>query len=354
MTLPTTTRQYLYPQAKPDSFEALVVQEAAVSPPKANEVLVKTRAVSLQTIIAFIQFRDLMIAGGRYRGTFPPNLVPCSDMAGEVIAVGDDVTEWKVGDRVCASFLQDKMHNDSPTEQALGGAVHGVLTEYRTFPAQAIVAIPDHLSYEEASTLPCAALTAYNALLSGYAPLKAGDTVLVQGTGGTSIFALQFAVASGATVIATSSSDEKLKIATKLGAKHVINYKTTPNWGAEVLKLTNGVGVDHILEVGGNTTLSQSIAAVRQGGSITIIGLLGGVGDLPPPDIIVPCISKQIIIRGVFVGSVVQFKNMNKLISANIQATRPVIDKVFGFDEAKAAYAHLKSQAHVGKVVIKI
>ncbi|KAF7367893.1 Zinc-type alcohol dehydrogenase-like protein [Mycena sanguinolenta] len=337
MSLPTSTRQYVFPQTK----------ETAVSAPKANEVLVKTRAVSLQ-------FRDLMIASGRYRGTFPPNLVPCSDMAGEVIAVGEDVKEWKVGDRVCASFHQDRMHNDSPNEQALGGAVHGVLTEYRTFPAQALIAMPDHLSYEEASTLPCAALTAYNALLSGYAPLKAGDTVLAQGTGGTSIFALQFAVASGATVIATSSSDEKLKIATKLGATHVINYKTTPNWAAEVLKLTNGVGVDHVVEVGGNATFSQSITAVKQRGSINIIGFLGGVGDVPSPDLIFPCISKQIIIRGISVGSVVQFKNMNKLISANIQATRPVIDKVFGFDEAKAAYAYLKSQAHVGKVVIKI
>ncbi|KAJ6505331.1 hypothetical protein C8R45DRAFT_1070074 [Mycena sanguinolenta] len=346
MGLPTTTRQYNYPQAQHSSFEELVVQEAPVSPPKAKEVLVKTHAVSLQ-------FRDLMIAGGRYRGTFPANLVPLSDMAGEVIAVGDEVTEWKVGDRVCASFMQDKLHNESPSEQALGGAVHGVLTQYRTFPAQALVAFPDHLSYEEASTLPCAALTAYNALLSGYAPLKAGDTVLVQGTGGTSIFALQFAVASGATVIATSSSDEKLKIATKLGAKHVINYKTTPNWAEEALKLTKGVGVDHVVEVGGTATLSQAMAAVRQGGSISIIGLLGGVGDVPPPDIILPCISRQIIIRGIYVGSVVQFKNMNKLISANVEATRPIIDKVFGFDEAKAAYAHLKSQAHVGKVVIK-
>jgi len=345
MTLPTTTRQYSYPQL--GSFDNLVVQDAPVGAPKANEVLVKTHAVSLQ-------FRDLLIASGKYPGNMPPNLVPCSDMAGEVIAVGEDVKELKVRDRVCANFLQDKIHNDSPGDEGLGGAVHGVLTEYRTFPAQSLVAIPDHLSYEEASTLPCAALTAYNALLSGFEPLKAGDTVLVQGTGGVSIFALQFSIASGATVIATSSSDEKLKIASKLGAKHVINYKTTPNWAAEVMKLTNDVGVDRVIEVAGNATLQQSIGSVKKGGSIDIIGLLGGLGDVPPVDIIGPCIFKRLNIRGISIGSVVQFKNMNRLISANIETTRPIIDKVFGFDEAKAAYAHLASQAHVGKVIIKI
>ncbi|KAF7355944.1 Alcohol dehydrogenase superfamily protein [Mycena venus] len=346
MSLPTTTRQYSFPQL--GSFDNLVIQEVPVSAPKATEVLVKTHAVSLQ-------FRDLMVARGTYsRGNLLPNLVPCSDMAGEIIAVGGDVKEWKVGDRICANFIQDKIHNDSPGEEGLGGAVHGVLTQYRTFPAQTIVSIPDHLSYEEASTLPCAALTAYNALLSGYEPLKAGDRVLVQGTGGVSIFALQFAVASGATVIATSSSDQKLNVATKLGAKHVINYKTTPNWAEEVLKLTNGTGVDRVIEVAGNATLKQSIGSVRKGGSIDIIGLVGGIDDVPPVDIIGPCIGKQINIRGIYVGSVVQFKNMNKLIAANVETTRPIIDKVFEFDEAKAAYAHLASQAHVGKVVIKI
>ncbi|KAF7364294.1 Alcohol dehydrogenase superfamily protein [Mycena sanguinolenta] len=344
MTLPTTTRQYSYPQL--GSFNNLVIQEVPVSAPKANEVLVKTHAVSLQ-------FRDLMIANTTYPGGAIENLIPCSDMAGEVIAVGEDVKEWKVGDRVCANLLQDTLHNDSPNELGLGGAVQGVLTQYRTFPAETVVAIPSHLSYEEASTLPCAALTAYNALLSGYEPLKAGDTVLVQGTGGTSLFALQFAVASGATVIATSSSDEKLKIVTKLGAKHVINYKKTPNWAAEVVKLTNGIGVDHVVEVAGNATLGQSIASVRKRGSIDIVGVLGGLGDVPAVDIVGPCIFKQLKIRGTYVGSVVQFKNMNKLISANPEATRPIIDKVFEFDEVKAAYAHMESQSHVGKIVIK-
>ncbi|KAF8193901.1 hypothetical protein K438DRAFT_1828248 [Mycena galopus ATCC 62051] len=344
MSLPTTTRQYFYP--KIGSYDNLALQEVPVSGPKANEVLVKTHAVSLQ-------FRDLMVANGTYPEKLPQNLIPGSDMAGEVIAVGEDVKEWKVGDRVCPNFLQAKLHKDSPTAQGLGGPVHGVLTQYRTFPAETLVAVPDHLSYEEASTLPCAAVTAYNALFSGFAPVKAGDTVLIQGTGGTSIFALQFAVASGATVIATSSSDEKLKLALKLGAKHGINYKTTPNWAAEVAKLTNGVGVDHVVEVAGNATLAQSMEAVKAGGSVDLVGVVGGIGDVPPPDIVLSAIFKELNIRGISIGSVVQFKNMNRLISANIEVTRPVIDKVFGFEDLKTAYAHLASQTHVGKVVIK-
>ncbi|KAJ7509494.1 hypothetical protein B0H11DRAFT_1959842, partial [Mycena galericulata] len=348
MALPTTTRQYSY--TKLGSYQNLVLDEAPLGAPKPNEVLVKTHAVSLQ-------FRDLMVASGGYPGNLPSKLVPCSDMAGEVIAVGEDVKHWKRGDRVCANFMLDKLHAEQTLEisaTALGGAIHGVLTEYRIYPAHSLVAIPSHLSYEEASTLPCAALTAYNALLSGYEPLKGGDTVLVQGTGGVSIFALQFAVASGATVIAISSSDEKLKVATKLGAKHVINYKTTPDWDKEVLKVTNDLGVDRVIEVAGNSTLPRSISAVKIGGSIDLIGAVGGRNDVPPVDIIWPSIHKNLKIRGIYVGSVAQFKNMNRLIAANIETTRPIIDKVFPFEEAKAAFAHLQSQAHVGKVVIKI
>ncbi|KAJ7648775.1 alcohol dehydrogenase superfamily protein [Mycena polygramma] len=350
MALPTNTREYSYP--KLGSYNNLVLQEVPLGSLKANEVLVKTHAVSLQ-------FRDLQVASGTYVGSesFPSNLVPCSDMAGEVIAVGEDVKDWKRGDRVSANFMLDKLHAEQTAKiaaSALGGAVHGVLTEYRTFPAHSLVAIPDHLSYEEASTLPCAALTAYNALLSGFEPLKAGDTVLVQGTGGVSTFALQFAVASGATVIATSSEDEKLKIATKLGAKHVINYRKTPNWDQEVLKFTNGEGVDRVLEVAGNSTLERSIGSVRINGSIDIIGSRGGRANVPPVDIIVPSIYKGLKIRGIFIGSVAQFKNMNRLISANQETTRPIVDKVFAFGDAKAAFAYLESGAHVGKVVIKV
>ncbi|KAJ7500608.1 hypothetical protein B0H11DRAFT_2225599 [Mycena galericulata] len=367
MSLPTKTRQYYFP--KRGSYNDLVLQDVPLSPPKANEVLVKTHAVSLQVYIhpsrmrlhpivtLPFKYRDLMIARDEYYGVVPSNLVPCSDMAGEVIEVGEDVKQWKIGDRVSANFMLDKLHDEHTAEiaaTALGGVSHGVLTEYRTFPAHSLVAIPAHLSYEEASTLPCAASTAYNALVGGYAPIKAGDTILVLGTGGVSTFALQFAVASGATVISLSSSDEKLKAAKKLGAKHTINYKTYPRWDEEVLKLTQGLGVDRVIEVGGNSTLQRSIASLKLDGSIDLIGVLGGHANVPPVDIIVVAIHKGAKIRGVRVGSVKQFKDMNKLMEANPEVTRPVVDKVFAFEDAKAAYAYLESQAFVGKVVIKV
>ncbi|KAF8184560.1 alcohol dehydrogenase superfamily protein [Mycena galopus ATCC 62051] len=347
MTFPITIRQYSYPEL--GSYNNLVLQEVPLAAPKPNEVLVKTRAVSLQ-------FRDLMIPYGTYPGFIQPNLVPCSDMAGEVIAVGSDVTQWNVGDRVSANFMLDKLHNEVTPEimaSAIGGASHGVLTEYRNFPAHSLVTIPAHFSYEEAATLPCAAVTAYNALMGGSVPIKAGDTILVLGTGGVSIFALQFAVASGATVIVISSSDDKLKIATKLGAKHVINYKTTPKWDEEVLKLTGGVGVDRVIEVSGNSTLARSIGSIKLNGNVDLIGAVGGLDDAPPADIVLRAMFKQIHLRGIYVGSVKQFKDMNKLIEANPDVTRPVIAKVFPFEQAKAAFADLESQANVGKVVIK-
>ncbi|KAJ7806812.1 alcohol dehydrogenase superfamily protein [Mycena olivaceomarginata] len=346
--IPTKTRQYRYPEL--GSHQNLVLEDVGLNPPKGNEVLVKTRAVSLQ-------FRDLSIGNGHYPARCLPDLVPCSDMAGEVIAVGEDVKKWRIGDRVCANFFLDKL-NDVQTpetdESALGGTTQGVLTEYRTFPAHSLVTIPRHLSYEEAATLPCAALTAYNALLCGYTPLKAGDTVLIQGTGGVSIFALQFAVASGATVIAISSSDEKLKVATALGAAHVINYRTTPDWDREAVRITGGVGVDRVIEVAGNATLARSIASVKLGGSIDIIGLVGGSNDSGPVDIVLPAVMRSLKFRGLYVGSVPQFHDMNKLISANPKTTRPIIDRVFPFEQAKEAFAYLASQAHVGKVVIRV
>ncbi|KAJ6549248.1 hypothetical protein DFH09DRAFT_1248874 [Mycena vulgaris] len=339
MSLPSTTRQFFYREF--GSFNTLALEVVPLSPPKPNEVLVRTHAVSLQ-------FRDLMISHEGYGGFIQPNLVPCSDMAGEVIAVGADVIQWKVGDRVSPNFMLGKIHDELTPEiaaTALGRASHGVLTEYKAFPAHT-------------ATLPCAALTAYNALTAGHSPVKAGDTILVLGTGGVSTFALQFTVASGATVITLSSSDDKLKEAKKFGAKHVINYKTTPNWDEEVLKLTSGVGVDRVIEVRrGKSTLKRSLSAVKMNGSIDIIG----AANTPPVDIVFHTIRKSLNIRGIFVGSVKQgvfdlcrFKDMNKLISANVELTRPVVDKVFPFEEAKAAFAYFESQAHVGKVVIKL
>ncbi|KAJ3867045.1 hypothetical protein EV359DRAFT_61780 [Lentinula novae-zelandiae] len=345
MALPTTTKHYFWP--KFGALANISSKESKLPPLKSHEVLVKIYAVSLQ-------YRDLIVGLNKYHGDFPEELVPCSDMAGEVIAIGDEAgSQWKIGDRVCANFAADHIAGDTSPEiqkTAHGGATHGVLTQYKAFRPYSLVQIPDHLSFEEASTLPCAALTAYNALM-GPVPVKSGDTVLVLGTGGVSIHGLQLALASGAQVIATSSSDEKLKIATKLGAHHVINYKTTPNWHDEVLKLTGGRGVDHILEVGGSDSLDKSLKAVRIAGWIHTIGFVGGG---TPTEVVFPTIRKACFIRGIQIGSVAQFKDMNRLLSLHPEVTRPVIDKVFPFEEALKAYEYLESQAHVGKVVIKV
>ncbi|KAL0576245.1 hypothetical protein V5O48_005727 [Marasmius crinis-equi] len=364
MSIPTTTREYFFTEI--GTYENLKLREAPLRAPKSFEVLVKIHAVSLQVrtlswelittlTTLFLQHRDLSISKGRYRAQPPPELVPCSDMAGEIVAVGEDVKGWKVGDRVCANFNADHVHGDLTPEifqTGHGGQINGVLTRYKVFQPHSLVRIPDHLSFEEASTLPCAAVTAYNALW-GPVPLKPGDTVLVQGTGGVSIFALQFAVASGATVIATSSSDEKLQIAQKLGAKHLINYKKTPDWDQEVLKVTNGKGVDHVVEVGGAGTLDKSMSAVRYHGWIHVVGAVSGVAG-GQDNIIIGSIGKAITIRGICIGSVAQLEDMNRIIRAHPEITRPVVDKMFEFKDAVKAYAHLKSQAHVGKVVIKV
>ncbi|KJA16386.1 hypothetical protein HYPSUDRAFT_91333 [Hypholoma sublateritium FD-334 SS-4] len=344
MLLPTTTRQYTLSQI--GSYKNLVLGDAGIPKLKPNEVLVKIHAVSLQ-------FRDLIIADGSYPTAAPSNLVPASDSAGEIIAVGEDVRDWQVGQR-CANFVTDQIHwppTAAIMSTALGGEVHGVLTEYRVFPSHLLVEIPKHLSYEEASTLPCAALTAYSAL-NGPVPVKAGDFVLILGTGGVSIFGLQFSVASGATVIVTSSFDEKLKVASKLGAKHLINYHTTPDWHEEVLKITNGLGVHHVVEVGGGT-LSKSILSSRLGvGQIHVIGHVASRND--NGTLVPSLIEGAKTLRGILLGSMSQFKDMVSLIEAQPDTTRPEVNKVFPFDKAVDAYAYLESQQHIGKVVIKV
>ncbi|KAJ3901765.1 hypothetical protein F5879DRAFT_924386 [Lentinula edodes] len=345
MALPTSTKHYFWP--KLGALANLSSKESQLPPLRSHEVLVKVYAVSLQ-------YRDIMVGLNIYPGSFPDEVVPCSDMAGEVIAVGDEAgSQWKKGDRVCANFAADHIAGDITPEiqkTAHGGAIHGVLTQYKAFSPHSLVAIPDHLSFEEASTLPCAALTAYNALM-GPVPLKGGDTIVVLGTGGVSIHGLQIALASGAKVIVTSSSDEKLQIATNLGAHHVVNYKTTPNWHEEILKLTGGRGADHILEVGGPDSLEKSLKAVRMAGWVHAIGVIGGG---TPTEVMMPTIQKACFIRGIQIGSIAQFKDMNRLLSLHPEVTRPVIDKVFPFEEALKAYEYLESQGHVGKVVIKV
>jgi len=335
----------IYQIPKPAGIDSLVLREAPTPKPGRGQVLVKMRAASLN-------YRDLMVLTGRYaRGAPLPDLVPLSDGAGEVADIGPEVTRVKPGDRVAGIFMQSWIGGDIEPDHAassLGGAIHGVLAEYVLFDHQGLVHLPSHLSFEEGATLPCAGVTAWNALYAGR-PLIAGQSVLVLGTGGVSIFALQFARAAGAQVIATSSSDDKLARASQLGAAATVNYRDHPEWQQEVLALTDGRGVDHVIEVGGAGTLARSIEAARLGGQIHQIGVLtGGGGQIDPS---VP-MRKGLILRGIYVGSRQMFDAMNRAIAVN--TLRPVIDRVFAFEQAADAYRHMQSQAHLGKIVIRI
>jgi len=309
--------------------------------PKPREVLVRVRANS-------INYRDLMVADGRYGHAELP-LVPLSDGAGEITAVGDGVTRWKVGDRVAGTFFagwaDGPFHRDV-LSTARGGALPGLLAEYVALAEDGVAAIPAHMSFEEAATLPCAALTAWQALVT-QGRVSADQTVLVLGTGGVSMFALQFAKMHGARVIITSSSDEKLARAQSLGADDVINYRTTPEWDAEVFRLTEKAGADHVIEVGGMGTFPKSLRAVAVGGTVSVIGGVSGFGsEISLRDIL----SKVSVIRGIFVGSRTMFEAMNRALVR--YRTKPVIDRVFPFSDAPAAYLHQISGAHLGKVVI--
>ncbi|KAF9529114.1 hypothetical protein CPB83DRAFT_853253 [Crepidotus variabilis] len=348
MFVPQKSRGYHL--AKPGSFDNLIVKESDVPQPRGNEVLVKIRAVSLQS-------RDIAIILGFYP-IGQPDMVPCSDMAGDIIAIGEDVKQWKIGDRVSSNFFTRHIYGDTDQQilqSALGGQAEGVLIEYRAFPAESLVAIPQHLNYVEASTLPCAGLTAYVAL-HGPIPVKPGDIVLVLGTGGVSIFALKIALASGATVIGTSSSPDKLKVLEKLGAKHTINYKESPSWEKEVLKLTNNRGVDHVIEVGGAGTIAKSSLAARIGGSIHAIGFLAQEdSEVGKDSITFPTFTRKVLhVNGIYAGSVAQFKDFNRFLSAFPEATRPYVDRVFSFEKSPEAFAYLASQKHIGKVVVEI
>src|SRR5579872_3946637 len=325
-------------------IENLVVVERADPQPGAKEVVVKFHAVSLN-------YRDLRFVNGTYNPNARLPAVPFSDGAGEVVAVGADVKRWKVGDRVCTIFTQGWLEGSLSIEKrrtALGaGDLDGVLREYGAFDENGLVEVPGHLSFEEAATLPCAAVTAWNALIvSG--KLNAGDTVLTLGTGGVSIFALQFAKMHGARVIATSSSDEKLAKAKGLGADDLINYKKAPEWDKEVLRLTNRIGVDHVIEVGGAGTLSRSLNSVRVAGHVALIGVLAVVGEFDPRSILM----KAVRMQGILVGSRQMFEEMNKAIKTN--RLKPVIDKTFAFKEAAEALRYMESGSHFGKIIVRL
>lgn len=308
-----------------------------------GHVVVQIRATSLN-------YRDLMIQRGSYSLPMRSGLVPLSDGAGEVVAVGPGVAQFAVGDRVAATFMQSwtsgalEPHHGA---SALGGALDGMLAERVAFPETGLVRIPDHLSFAQAATLPCAAVTAWNALFEASAT-RPGQTVLVQGTGGVSIVALQLARAAGARVIVTSSSDAKLARARELGAAATINYQTTPAWGDEAVRLTGGAGVDHVIEVGGTGTFAQSLAAIRLGGTISYIGVLTGTGEGPVGAIL----RKRARVQGIFVGSRAMFQALNAAVTE--RRIEPVIDRVFPFGEAADAYRYLESGAHFGKVVIAV
>ena len=324
-------------------IENLSAVERPEPQPRANEIVIKFHAASLN-------YRDLMFVKGLYNPKARLPAVPFSDGAGEVVAVGAEVKRWKIGDRVCPIFTQAWVEGPLSIEKrrtTLGaGDVDGVLREYGAFDENGLVEVPGHLSFEEAATLPCAAVTAWNALVvSGN--LKAGDTVLTLGTGGVSIFALQLAKMHGARVIATSSSDKKLARARELGADEVINYTKTPEWDKEVLRLTNRIGVDHVVEVGGAGTLPKSLNSVAIGGHVAVIGVLAGGSGLDPRSVLM----KAVRMQGLLVGSRQMFEEMNKAIDGN--RLRPVIDRTFEFSEAAAALKYMESGGHFGKIVIR-
>lgn len=322
-------------------IDALTLTERPEPKPGAGQVLVKMRAWSLN-------YRDLLMVKGLYNPKLRLPLVPLSDGVGEVVAVGAGVTRVKPGDRVAGIFMQkwiDGELNDVMAKSALGGAIDGVLAELALLDAEGVVPVPAHLTDQEAATLPCAAVTAWHALVTA-GGIKAGETVLIQGTGGVSLFALQFARIRGARVIATSSSDEKLARVIQMGASDGINYKTTPAWGDRVRELTQGRGVDHVVEVGGAGTLGESLKAVRMGGRISLIGILSGASQMNP----IPILMKGVCVQGIFVGSRVMFEAMNETISQH--QLRPVVDRTFPFNDVRAAFRHMESAAHFGKIVI--
>jgi len=307
-----------------------------------GQILIRVRATALNA-------RDHGVTRGIYGYTRFP-VIPLSDGAGEVVAVGPGVTGFKQGDRVASTFFQTWIGGRMPPDasrNSLGGQLDGMLAELVALPQTGAIGIPDHLSFEEAATLPCAALTAWNALIES-GGLKAGESVLILGTGGVSCFAVQFARLHHARVFLTSSSDEKLAKGRALGADVTINYAATPDWEQEVLKQTGGAGVDHVVEVGGANTLEKSMAAVRPGGTISIIGSLAGAGQINPRMIN----RKAITLRGIHVGSRDMFASMNRAIGA--ARLRPAIDRVFDFADAKAAFAHQASGGHFGKIVIRV
>lgn len=331
-----------YRLEKTGSLDNLSLNQEADPTPGAHDVVIRVRANALN-------YRDLMVMGGSYRVPPKPRVIPLSDGAGEIVAVGSGVKRIKIGDRVAGAFFQGWMGGHIAAEHLstdMGGSIDGMLSEFVVLNEQGVVKIPAHLSFEEAATLPCAAVTAW-CCLTDQRQLMPGDTVLTLGSGGVSVFAIQIARMFGARIIATTSSDAKADKLRALGAHEVINYTKHPEWDKEVMRLTGRRGADFVVEVGGPGTLASSLKSAAIGGHVVQVGVLGGVGQQIDPALFR---GRSITTRSITVGSRQSFEAMLRAIDVN--QMRPVIDKVFKFDDAKLAYQHLQEQKHFGKVVI--
>jgi NADPH:quinone reductase-like Zn-dependent oxidoreductase len=328
-----------------DGIDGLKTRDLADPTPNDREVVIRIMAAS-------INFRDLLLINGHYPGCYEGEMTPLTDGAGEVVAVGAGVSRINVGDRVSVNNLTRWVAG--PLTPGVMGRQPGIfsdgmLASMIAVDEDGVVVLPDSLSYEEAAALPCAGVTAWSALTDGGRPLRAGQTVLVLGTGGVSLLGLQFAKAMGLRVIATTSSQDKAAKLTAFGADHVINYKETPDWQESVRALTNGQGVERVLEVGGPGTIERSIASLAYGGHVSLIGFVGGAeGALNPLSLL----SSGVSLQPVGIGSRTQFEEMLRLIETN--KLRPAIDRVFAFDQFKDAFAHVASGSHFGKVVIAL
>lgn len=348
-SVPKTTQKWVVPE-KSSGFDALQFSETEIPKLGDSQCLVKIQGASLN-------YRDLIIAKGTYPFPMKAGVIPGSDGAGTVVAVGKDVTRFKPGDKVVTLFNQQ--HIGGPIDMngmtsGLGGAVDGTLRSYGAFNEQGLVPLPKSLNFLEGATLTCAGLTAWNAFfgLEGK-KLLPGQWVLTQGTGGVSIFAVQFAKAVGAKVIATTSSNEKAELLKKLGADHIINYRENAEWGKKAKELADGLGVHHIVEVAGPASMAQSLDAVRLDGVISIIGFVGG-NDPNQPGFL-ECLQRQCTTRGILVGSRTLMEEMCAAIDANPEKLKPVVDgKVFKLDQLKEAMEYQWSGKHQGKVCIEV